>query len=239
MTRNPDWTEEEIILACDLTARNDWRALPDTDPDVQALSALLQGLPLHPPETRTPTFRNPNGVGRKTADIATHHPGYPGTPTNGSQLDRKILDLFLADPAGMHARAVDLRAAAERGEFAGLTVPVEHDDPGAGEGQLVYRRHVSRERDRRLRKRKLTAVLSAGLPFACEVCGFDFEHTYGQRGRGYIECHHIVPLHVAGTTVSKLTDLALLCANCHRMAHRQPWLTPADLRALLNPDPQA
>lgn len=30
---------------------------------------------------------------------------------------------------------------------------------------------------------------------ACEACGFDFEATYGPRGAGYIECHHVVPLH--------------------------------------------
>ena len=59
MTRNPDRTEVEIILACDLTARNDWRALPDTDPEVQALSALLQGLPLHPPGTEPEPARPP------------------------------------------------------------------------------------------------------------------------------------------------------------------------------------
>jgi predicted HNH restriction endonuclease len=29
------------------------------------------------------------------------------------------------------------------------------------------------------------------------VCGFDFAQTYGDRGKGFIECHHIVPLHVA------------------------------------------
>ncbi len=38
--RNPDWTEEEIILACDLVAQNGWRAIPDRDPRVIELSEL-------------------------------------------------------------------------------------------------------------------------------------------------------------------------------------------------------
>ncbi|WP_233533532.1 HNH endonuclease [Kitasatospora sp. SolWspMP-SS2h] len=54
---------------------------------------------------------------------------------------------------------------------------------------------------------------------------------YGERGAGYVECHHVVPLHVAGEGTTKLADLALICANCHRMIHRKaPWPTPAELR---------
>ncbi|MET9496757.1 HNH endonuclease [Streptomyces sp. NPDC006552] len=37
----------------------------------------------------------------------------------------------------------------------------------------------------------------------------------GARDR-YIECHHVVPLHEAGEGRTKLSDLALTCANCHR-----------------------
>jgi putative restriction endonuclease len=34
--------------------------------------------------------------------------------------------------------------------------------------------------------------------------------------------------------ITKVDDLALVCANCHRMLHRRrPWLNPADLRNLL------
>jgi 5-methylcytosine-specific restriction protein A len=232
--RNPDWTEDELILACDLVAQNHWRAMPDTDQRVQALSELLRGLPLHPPEKRLPTFRNPNGVGRKTADIATVHPGYTGRPTNGNVLDRKVLDLFLAYPQDMHIRAAELRSAAERGEFANLTVPVEDEVLEYDEGALVLRRHVSRERDPRLRKDKIETLIRRGMPVACEACGFDFETTYGQRGHGFIECHHKVPLHVGGVRVSKLADLALLCSNCHRMIHRSPWLTPEELRQIIS-----
>jgi 5-methylcytosine-specific restriction protein A len=66
------------------------------------------------------------------------------------------------------------------------------------------------------------------------VCAFDFEAAYGGRGREYIEVHHTLPLHASGETKTKLSDLVLLCANCHRMVHRSaPWLTPDALRALL------
>ncbi|WP_245687108.1 HNH endonuclease [Streptacidiphilus griseoplanus] len=77
-------------------------------------------------------------------------------------------------------------------------------------------------------------MLRKGLSLACEVCNFNFEQAYGERGVGYIECHHIVPLHVAGEGATKLADLALICSNCHRMIHRRaPWPTPLELRAAI------
>lgn len=91
-----------------------------------------------------------------------------------------------------------------------------------------------RERDPKLRARKIRDVRSKQGHIACEVCGFDFERVYGDRGAGYVECHHAVPLHVSGRTTTHLEDLVLLCANCHRMIHRfTPWLTPAELRAMV------
>lgn len=235
-TRNPTWVWDELVLACDMVVQNGWRGLERNDHRVVQLSALLQGLPLHPPEVRLPDFRNPNGVARKSFDIATAHPDYPGVPTHGGATDKRVIAEFLARPLEMRAEAEALRATALRGDFTGLTSTVdeEDDDFAASEGRLLIRRHVARERDSRLRRRKIESVLRQGGSLACEACGFDFERTYGERGRGYIECHHVVPLHTTGSRTTRLNDLALLCANCHRVIHvRSPWLTPQELHALL------
>ena len=103
-----------------------------------------------------------------------------------------------------------------------------------GVGQLLAR-HYRRERNQTIRKRKIAAVKAAGMPIACEVCDFDFAATYGEVGDGYIEVHHVLPLHASGPTITKFSDLALLCSNCHRMIHRaRPWLTPDELRDRLS-----
>ena len=83
---------------------------------------------------------------------------------------------------------------------------------------------------------KKRAVLKAGKRLLCECCGFDFEAAYGPRGSGFIECHHTVPLSRSepGRT-TKHGDLALVCANCHRMIHvRSPWLLISELKQLLD-----
>jgi 5-methylcytosine-specific restriction enzyme A len=69
---------------------NGWISMRAPDPRVVELSNLLQGLPIHPVEVRGPRFRNANGFGRKTSDIATHHPDYTGTPTNAGAPDLEV-----------------------------------------------------------------------------------------------------------------------------------------------------
>ncbi|MEO5325233.1 HNH endonuclease [Mesorhizobium sp. CC13] len=58
----------------------------------------------------------------------------------------------------------------------------------------------------------------------------------GPHGEGFIEVHHLQPLHTlvdGGKT--RLGDLVLVCSNCHRMIHRQKeWLIPTALRQMLS-----
>lgn len=232
--RNPDWAWDEIVLACDLVMQNGGRWLPAENAQVIALSELLQKMTIHPPEARRADFRNPNGVGRKTADIATALPGYAGRPTNGGRRDKEVIARFLAEPDVMHAMAEAIRGSVASGEPADFPRDVGYEGESEMEGRYLLRWHAYRERNSALRRKKINSVVAAGAPIACEVCDFDFAQTYGERGRGYIECHHVEPLHVSGEGPRTIRDLALLCSNCHRMIHtRPPWPTPAELRELI------
>jgi 5-methylcytosine-specific restriction protein A len=57
----------------------------------------------------------------------------------------------------------------------------------------------------------------------------------GLRGKGFIEAHHTKPVEtLVESSKTKLEDLALLCANCHRMVHAaRPWLSIEALQKLL------
>lgn len=64
--------------------------------------------------------------------------------------------------------------------------------------------------------------------YDCSVCGFNFEKAYGSWGKGFAEVHHLEPISHSGgqkKSVNVKTDLIVLCANCHRMAHRKKGLT--------------
>ncbi len=56
----------------------------------------------------------------------------------------------------------------------------------------------------------------------CMICGFDFEETYGELGKGYIEVHHVKPLSELEeeVVINPEKDLICVCSNCHRMLHR-------------------
>jgi hypothetical protein len=90
-------------------------------------------------------------------------------------------------------------------------------DIEAEEGRASLRIHLRRERSR-----KLIEDFKASLTtYACEACGDDMEAIYGALGLGYVEAHHKVPVAlIEEGEKTKLSDLAALCANCHRMIHR-------------------
>ncbi|WP_276208284.1 HNH endonuclease [Gracilibacillus sp. YIM 98692] len=69
----------------------------------------------------------------------------------------------------------------------------------------------------------------------CEVCEFDFMERYGEIGDGYIEGHHTKPIsEMSENEQTKVEDIALVCANCHRMLHRKrPWLSITELKNLI------
>ena len=66
------------------------------------------------------------------------------------------------------------------------------------------------------------------------ACGFDFAAAYGDRGEGFIEAHHKVPVsQMREGDKTQVQDIAMLCSNCHRMIHRAPLMTVEKLAALV------
>ncbi|WP_217523112.1 HNH endonuclease [Vibrio metschnikovii] len=94
-------------------------------------------------------------------------------------------------------------------------------DFSAMEGNPRLLAHIKRERNQKLvRKKKKQALESTGA-LACEVCGFDFKKIYGDLGENFCEVHHLTKLADAEKQVeTMLSDLAIVCSNCHRIIHR-------------------
>jgi predicted HNH restriction endonuclease len=71
----------------------------------------------------------------------------------------------------------------------------------------------------------------------CAACTFDFASVYGEIGRGFIECHHLLALaDLVAERATRVSELALVCSNCHRMIHRKrPWLSMERLTDVVQP----
>jgi hypothetical protein len=89
------------------------------------------------------------------------------------------------------------------------------------ENERRLRAHYVRERSPRLREDKLTDFRTVHGRLYCELCQEDQLARYPQGlGERVFEVHHRAPLAAATTPVrTKLSDLAVLCANCHRSVH--------------------
>jgi predicted HNH restriction endonuclease len=111
----------------------------------------------------------------------------------------------------------------------------EDEELAFPEGKLKYELHTRKERNIELvkRKKQLASQINPLLP--CEICKTSFKEKYGEIGADYIEAHHILPIsELTEETPTKLSDLILICSNCHKMIHRKrPWLTDEQLKELL------
>jgi hypothetical protein len=105
-----------------------------------------------------------------------------------------------------------------------LGMAVNDEEVFGFEGVSRRRFILHRSRESRARRAKIAAVLQIGDgALRCEVpgCGFEFEKMYGVLGKNFAEIHHLKPLSdQPGPRRPKLADLAVVCANCHRMIHR-------------------
>jgi hypothetical protein len=119
--------------------------------------------------------------------------------------------------------------------------PIDRDDLAFFESEYEEGRrklivHVVRERSARARALAKEAHRARTGGMRCIVCTFDYEAVYGEIGREFAEVHHVAPLSVRGEEggPTRIADLVVVCANCHRMLHRRkPWLTIDSLGALL------
>ena len=104
---------------------------------------------------------------------------------------------------------------------------------GAMEGEQKRRFVSHRARERALRAAKLEQARANSTDghIRCEVpgCDFDFEEVYGSIAEGFAHVHHLRPLAEAtAPNLTKLEDLAVVCANCHAVIHRGGACRPVE-----------
>lgn len=235
--RNPPWEYDELVLALDVYFHEPRARQSKSHPSVADLSDALRALPLPIERPDPDRFRNVNGVFMKLQNFKAVDPGYmadgrTGLGAGATQRARTLFERYADNQNELRALAQQIRDRVEEGEEALPSTPEEGEE-GSVEGRVLYRVHKTRER--RKSEEKKRAVLGATGRLECEACGFDFLATYGERGRGFAECHHKLPLS-DGTRTTYLRDLAIVCANCHRMLHRGDLISVEELRGSLGHD---
>lgn len=240
-----DWTRPELILAVAVREETGWAgSVSASHPLVVELSQFLRAA--NPALAFDPTFRSPGSVRAKLENLKTSRPDYPGKRTKSGRATEDVVASYVEDAPRLLALADLIRANPglllladdDTGEDADVIVDLEDVErdgiTSALEGAVGRRWASVRERNPKLRRSKIRESLRMRGSIACETCGFDFEEVYGELGEGYIHVHHRVPLHITGEVESKLSDLVLVCANCHAMIHRgRPWKRPDEIQTII------
>lgn len=222
--------EDELLVVLDLYLAHR-RVLEEDDPRVVAASDLLNRLPLHP-QAGMPGFRTPDAVVLRMANYRSYDPLTAAKGmSNAGRRAEQLWQRYAHDHAAVRDLVVSIRTIAEAdgSEHDAAKAP-EPDEDDVPEGRLIYRLHRRRERHPALRARKLKQLDKAGTGPTCEVCGLVPESVFGPGSDQVLECHHVRPLRL-GERSTRLADVALLCATCHRAIHARGLLvTVQDLR---------
>ena len=233
--KNPNWTKDELILALELFLREKTARGNKNHPEVIKLSKILNNLPIHSGSLQEKNFRNPSGVSMKLSNYLRFDPSYTGKGLDrGSKVEKEVWDMYSSNVN--HLRKVKNAIIDNISFFKESNLNETADSlEEASEGRLLTRVHNIRERNSKIVKEKKKRVLKKTGALKCESCSFDFRLKYGELGEGFAECHHKKPIsQLVANEITKLEDLAILCANCHRMIHKsKPWKTVEELKEIL------
>jgi len=225
---NPNWTRDETILALDLYFHMAGKVPSAEDSKVRELSNFLRNIPYHEKAAKQPSFRNPDGVAFKLQNIRQVATG-KGLG-NVSKTDREVWAELGSTPAEVKRLATLIRASFTYTKRLDVFPDIEEEFT---EGKLVTATHIHRERSPSLRA-KLLSKRHAENALRCDMCGSPPMSSNIELQDAQFEAHHIIPLAVSvGERSTRLSDLALLCATCHRLLHRaiaieKRWLTIAE-----------
>lgn len=231
---NPNWTREEVILALDLYFDCDGNLPSKSDPRVNALSELLRLFPFHNLAARQPSFRNCVGVSFKLQNLRQVATG-KGL-ANVSKIDRELWGIYGSEPV----KVKELAGLIRLGICALQEASEEPEYEVFAEGRVVTEAHLRRERNPRLRSRYL-ARRSLLSQLRCDICNRDSRQLPEAFIEAVFEVHHLLPLAAGRERNTRLADLALLCASCHRLVHKAialqgMWLTLDQVKAVLSKD---
>jgi len=224
--RNPKWQREELILALDLYFNIEPGQIHARNPQIIELSEVLNQLPVHGNISEYKKFRNPNGVGLKLSNFLALDDSYPGKGMSAtSKLDKEVFFEFKDKRKFLKELALSIRKSTTNSEIKKAVLSIDDNEIdeefSRPEGRILQKYHLWRERNPTLTRKKKEQALAKYGKLECELCGFDYTKIYGDVGYGFMECHHILPLHLlTKEKKTKLEDLMLVCANCHRMLHR-------------------
>lgn len=228
---NPPWNRDETILALELFIDAGMVALPATETRVVELSNLLRAMPFNKENSRKPSFRNPAGVSFKLSNLQSVAGGKGFA--NASRNDHAVWAYFQNRHQALRRVATQIKRFANE---VAVSVSLS-DDEEFPEGAVLTAAHKKIERNQKLRMTLIRERMK-NAPLKCDACSTSKVTTDPHLNEAIFEAHHLTPLASIGATTTKLSEMALLCATCHRLIHRLSkkqgsWASITDLKTII------
>ena len=233
--RNPTWSRDELIVTLDFYLRHKQKIPSKKSKEIHELSDFLNRLNEKLGGETFDKFRNVNGVYMNIMNFLRFDPDHKGKGLTGGGKDEEVVwKLYSNDTVKLKSISDSIRSIVSS-DYSILRNNEFDEDEESQEGRILTITHKVRERDKKIVKRKKDKVLREKGELTCEVCGFNFPLVFGERGDGFIECHHTQPVsELKDGQKTKLSELSLVCSNCHRMIHRKkPWLSIDETREII------
>lgn len=235
-SKNPPWSRDEIILVLYLYKQQGSNISSAT---AQIYSehlidlAIINGIYLE----KYKNFRSPDAIKLRISNFI----GMDNRLPNKKGLDRKA-NLVLETWNEFENNFSELEKEAKK-IFLMLETTQSHKkeikeklyEIHVREGGMRLFFHKRRERKPKIVSNKKKKTLKEKGFLSCEVCEFNFLEKYGKHGENFIECHHNKPLsEMKDGEKTYLSDLSLICSNCHRMIHqKKEYLTIKELKKII------
>lgn len=177
-----------------------------------------------------------NNIGHNYPELAnaiSNHAAAVRAGINSSTI-RNTADVYI-DIQARHFGKTNVGSAVKLIKTESLPETDLEEEITGREGRILTRLHAYKERDRTFSARaKRYYKKRAGGTLFCMACGLRPEALYDDRGERCIEAHHKVPIEqLQPDSITRVSDMAMVCASCHRVIHsRVPCLTLEEVKAL-------
>lgn len=169
----------------------------------------------------------------KIANAITDHAAKVMAGINSSEI-RKSADTYIKVQAE-HFGMTNAGSATNLIKFESLPETDLEEEITGKEGRMLTRVHAYKERDRKFAAMaKKHYKTKNGGKLWCVACDLKPESLYDDKGERCIEAHHKIPIEeLQPDSITRVDDMAMVCASCHRVIHsRKPCLTIEEVRAL-------
>ena len=220
-SNNPPWSRDELIIVLYLYQQFRGSRSTADEKTKQEYSKILvnlariNGIKVE----KFSNFRSPSSIGLRISNFFNLDKHQERGMSQHSEHARKIWKEFSYNYEKLEKEAKSIILFSENYK---KSIEKKTNEDYIREGGIRLMFHKERERNKKIVSDKKKKILKEKGLLSCEICGFNFFEFYGAYGENFIECHHNKPLsEMTPNDKTFLSDLSLVCANCHRMIHRK------------------